>query len=339
MSGEWARLGSPTAGAWRKGSEGNGVEAAHKPDPNTADIPESLARIPDVEARWTGALAPLTTFRIGGPADLLLVPRTRAALEAALVGVRRAGVPLLVIGAGSNLLISDSGFRGVAVKIGSGIMPVRVEETRLIADAGRTLPELMRRARRAGLSGLEFAGGIPGSLGGSLFMNAGAWHRDMAGIADSIVGVNEAGESVAVEASAVNWSYRSARFPEPVTIIEAALRLIPDDPKAIASREEEWHGARRRTQPLGEPSAGCAFKNPPGDYASRLIDTAGLKGERVGGAIVSPIHANFIVNTGGATSDEVMMLVERVRKRVLAVHSVALSLEVQLVGVEDGGRP
>jgi len=296
-----------------------------------------LERIPEVEARRSAVLAPLTTFRIGGPAELLLVPQSRAGLEAALAQVRRSGLPLLAIGAGSNLLISEAGFAGVAVKIGSGLAPVRVEENRLIADAGRTLPDLMRRARRAGLSGLEFAGGIPGSLGGSLKMNAGAWHRDMAGIADWMVGVNEAGETVRVETSEIAWSYRSARFPQPMTIVEAALRLTPEDPKAIEEREEGWHAARRRTQPLGEPSAGCVFKNPPGDYASRLIDGAGLKGERVGGAMVSPVHANFIVNAGGATAREVMNLIDRVRERVLAVHGVALELEVQLVGLGAGG--
>jgi UDP-N-acetylmuramate dehydrogenase len=314
------------------------MEAARKSLGPGLDIPEALTRIPDVVARWDAPLAPLTTFRIGGPADLLLLPRTRDGLEAAVGGVRRAGLPLLVIGAGSNLLIGDAGFRGVAIKIGSGLMPVRIVEERIIADAGRTLPELMRRARRAGLSGLEFAGGIPGSLGGSLKMNAGAWHRDMAGIADRIVGVNAAGETVEFTADAVSWSYRSARFLEPLTIIEAVLRLTPAEPGAIAAREEEWHDARRRTQPLGEASAGCAFKNPAGDFASRLIDSAGLKGERVGGAVVSPVHANFIVNTGGATADQVIGLIDRVRERVLAVHGVELDLEVQLVEVADGGK-
>lgn len=313
------------------------MEAARNPRRGGSDIPKSLAQLPDVEARWDGAIAPLTTFRIGGPADLLLVPRRRASLEAALRAVRRAGVPLLPIGAGSNLLVGDAGFRGVVIKIGSGLGPVRVEGERLIADAGRTLPELMRRARRAGLAGLEFAGGIPGSLGGALRMNAGAWHREMSAVADWILGVNEAGETVEIAAKEIGWSYRSARFAEPIIIVEAALHLTPDDPEAIATREETWHEARRRTQPLGEPSAGCAFKNPPGDFASRLIDSAGLKGERVGGAMVSPVHANFIVNAGGATADQVMALIDRVRERVLSAHGVPLELEVQLVAVDEGG--
>jgi UDP-N-acetylmuramate dehydrogenase len=300
-------------------------------------IPAALAELPEVEARRMAPLAPLTTFRIGGPADLLLLPRSAAGLEAALRATRRAGLPLLAIGAGSNLLIAEAGFRGVAVKIGSGLGPVRVEGERLIADAGRTLPELMRRARRAGLSGLEFAGGIPGSLGGSLCMNAGAWSHEMSEIADWIRGIDEAGEAVELEAREVAWSYRRARFPRPLTIVEAALRLVPGDPERIAAREEEWHEARRRTQPLGEPSAGCVFTNPPGDHASRLIDVAGLKGERVGGAMVSPVHANFIVNAGGATAGDVMRLIARVRERVRAVHGVELALEVELVGLGEGG--
>lgn len=299
-------------------------------------IPDALVRLPEVEARPLMPLAPLTTFRIGGPADLVLVPRTRAGLEAAIVAVRRAGLPLLVIGAGSNMLVAESGFRGVAVKIGSGLAPIAVEGDRLQADAGRTLPELMRRARQAGLSGLEFAGGIPGSLGGSLKMNAGAWQREMSQVADWILGVTEAGEVVRVAAAAVEWTYRSARFPEPIVILEAGLVLVPGDPVAIGEREDAWHAERRRTQPLGEASAGCIFKNPPGQHASQLIDTAGLKGERVGGARVSPVHANFIVNAGGATAGQVLRLVERVRERVRAVHGVDLELEIELVGFGSG---
>ena len=300
-------------------------------------IPASLEHLPEVEARRMAPLAPLTTFRIGGPADLLLVPRSAAGLAAALRATRRAGLPLLPIGAGSNLLVAERGFRGVAIKIGSGLGPVRVEGERLAADAGRTLPELMRRARRAGLSGLEFAGGIPGSLGGSLRMNAGAWGHEMSEVADRIRGIDEAGEAVELAAREIAWSYRSASFPRPLTIVEAELRLTPGDPERIATQEEAWHEARRRTQPLGEPSAGCVFTNPPGDHASRLIDAAGLKGEREGGAMVSPVHANFIVNAGGATADDVMRLVARVRERVRAAHGVELRLEVQLVGLEDGG--
>lgn len=302
-------------------------------------VPDALSRLPEVEARPQAALAPFTTFRIGGPADLVLVPRTRAGLEAAIVAVRRAGVPLLTIGAGSNLLIAEAGFRGVAVKIGSGLGPIKVAGDRLTADAGRTLPELMRRARSAGLSGLEFAGGIPGSLGGSLQMNAGAWQREMSAVADWILGVNAAGELRRFAAGEVEWAYRTARFPEPVVILEAGLKLAPGDPVEVGEREEIWHAERRRTQPLGEASAGCVFKNPAGLHASQLIDSAGLKGAEVGGAQVSPVHANFIVNRGGATADQVMRLVERVRERVRSVHGIELELEVQLVGLGrgDGG--
>ena len=296
-------------------------------------IPDALYRLPEVEARPRAPLGPYTTFRIGGPADLVLVPRTRAGLEAAVVAARRAGVPLLPSGAGSNLLVAEAGFRGVAVKIGSGLAPIAVEADRLAADAGRTLPELMRRARSAGLSGLEFAGGIPGSLGGSLRMNAGAWQHEMAEITDWIVGVNLAGDVVHLAAGDVAWGYRSARFPEPHVILEAGLRLVPADPAAIGEREDAWHAERRRTQPLGAASAGCVFKNPSGAPASRLIDQAGLKGEQIGGAQVSPVHANFIVNTGGATADQVLALIDRVRERVRAVHGVELELEVELVGL------
>jgi len=305
----------------------------------TPEIPPVLLDIPGVDARPGALLAPLTTFRIGGPADLVLLPRTREGLEAAIREVRQSGIELLVIGAGSNLLIGQEGFRGVAVKVGSGLTSIRVAGSRMVADAGRTLPELMRRARREGLSGLEFAGGIPGSLGGSLMMNAGAWQHEMSEVADWVIGVNRSGETRRVEAGEITWSYRRGHLPEPMTIVEAGLQLTPDDPEAIADREDRWHEERRRTQPLGEPSAGCVFKNPAGAHASQLIDTAGLKGERIGGAMVSPVHANFIINIGDATADDVMALIDRVRAGVSRVHGVELELEVELVnsGGDQGG--
>jgi len=167
--------------------------------------------------------------------------------------------------------------------------------------------------------------------------SAGAWQREMSGIADWVRGINLAGEVVRLDAAEIQWGYRTAVFPEPLVIIEAALRLVPDDPEAIGEREDGWHEARRRTQPLGEASAGCVFKNPPGQHASQLIEAAGLKGERIGGAVVSPVHANFIVNTGGATADQVVRLVERVRERVRRAHGVELDLEVQMIGITAGG--
>lgn len=299
----------------------------------SSDPLHEIERLDDVEVHRHASLAPLTTFRIGGPADLLVIPRTGAALARVVQSVRRLGVELLVIGAGSDLLITDAGIRGVVLKVPSGLEPVRIDGDRLYADAGRTLPDLMRQARRAGLAGLEFAGGIPGSLGGSLAVNAGAWGREMADVADRLIGIDEGGEPVEVRGADVEWSYRHAGLPAPMVITEAVLRLEPDAPERIAEREEKRHAARRRTQPLGEPSAGCVFRNPLGKHAGELIEAAGLKGERVGGALVSPVHANFIVNSGGATASEVMRLIARVRERVERTAGVQLELEIKLVGL------
>jgi UDP-N-acetylmuramate dehydrogenase len=297
-----------------------------------------IEQLDGVETRRDAVLAPLTTFRIGGPADLLVVPRSLAGLEETVRIALGRGVPLLVIGGGSDLLIADRGFAGVALKIPAGLTEVRVEGERMHADAGRGLPELMRRARRAGLRGLEFAGGIPGSLGGSLAVNAGAWGREMAEVAVTVRGVDARGERVEVDAGQIAWSYRRADFPAPLVITAATLALEPDSPERIAAREEAWHGARRQSQPLGEPSAGCVFRNPHGTTgAGGLIDAAGLKDERVGGARVSPIHANFIVNDGGATAADVTRLIERVRERVLATHGVELELEIKLIGHDGRG--
>ena len=302
--------------------------------PVIGDPLRDIEQLADVETRRDERLGPYTTFRVGGPADLLVLPRSLVALEETVRLVRQRAVPLLVIGQGSDLLISDTGFRGVALRIPSGLGPVRVEGQSLVADAGRTLPELMRRARRAGLSGLEFAGGIPGSLGGSLAVNAGAWGTEMASVAEWVQGIDETGTRVEVRADAVAWSYRHAALPRRLVITEASLRLTPDAPEQIRDREETWHDARKRSQPLGEPSAGCVFRNTDCGEAGRLIDEAGLKDEQVGGARVSRVHANFIVNDGNATAADVARLIRHVRRRVLDEHGVLLELEIQLIGVD-----
>ncbi len=298
------------------------------------DLLGELQKLGGLRVEGSAPLAPFTTFRIGGPADVLVVPESVAALSAAAAWVRRRGLPLLVLGAGSNLVIADSGFRGVAIKIPSGLSAVRHAGDLLIADAGRTLPELMRRARSIGLSGLEFAGGIPGSLGGSIAVNAGAWGREMAEVVAWVRGIDDRGEPVEWARDAIDWSYRRARFPRALVVTEAALALNEADPAEIRRIEDNWHDARKRSQPLGEPSAGCVFKNTDCGTAGRLIDAAGLKGTQVGGAQVSPVHANFIVNRGEATAGDVAALIALVRRRVAECHGVRLELEIKLVGVE-----
>ncbi len=297
-----------------------------------ADPCRQIERLDDVECERQALLAGHTSFQIGGPADLLVIPRTLAALVAVLGIVRRAELPLLIIGAGTNLLIADDGFRGVALKIAAGLSPVLIDGDRLEADAGRSLPELSRRAGRAGLAGLEFAAGIPGTLGGALAVNAGAAGQEIGGLATRISGVDLAGELIEVDAREVNWSYRQASFPEPLVITAARLTLTPAPAAEIAARAAEWHDMRRQRQPLGQLSAGCVFRNPPGAAAGHLIDSAGLKGARVGAAVVSTSHANFIINQGGATAAEVLQLIEQVRTRVQALHGIELRLEIQLAG-------
>ncbi|MGD8396277.1 MAG: UDP-N-acetylmuramate dehydrogenase [Candidatus Eiseniibacteriota bacterium] len=306
----------------------------------TDDIARELEELDAVRVARRAPLAACTTFRIGGPAELLVTPQSTAALIAVLGRLRRRGIEPFVLGAGSDLLVADQGLRGVVVRVPAGLEPITVDVPCLVAGAGRPLPELAGRARREGLAGLEFARGIPGSLGGTVVMNAGAWGREMADVVATVEGVDADGRVVQLPANTIAWAYRHAALPPSFVVTRATLQLLPDDPGRIAAREEAWHAERRRRQPLGLPSAGCVFRNPGSDCgAGQLIESAGLKGARVGGAEVSTVHANFIVNRGGATAAQVLELIERVRAQVARVHDVALALEIQLVGFDAVTRP
>jgi UDP-N-acetylmuramate dehydrogenase len=269
-----------------------------------------------------------TSLGVGGPARLLLVPEDAEALGRVLARFAEAAIPFDYLGAGSNLLVGDAGPPFVVVSSeGLDAEPV-IEGAAVRVGAGCSVPRLVKRLRRAGLAGLEFAEGIPGSAGGCLRMNAG-WHEGSFGQAvASFTAVSRRGIVEEVKAGPETFVYRGCpglgdRFAAAVT-----LRLTPDDPAAIEARIRAYHDHRVRTQPTGARNAGCIFKNPPGDHAGRLIDSCGLKGLAVGGAAVSEVHANFILNRGGATCEEVRRLIEAVRGAVAAKTGVTLEPEV-----------
>ncbi len=261
-----------------------------------------------------------------------MIPRTLLELRGVLRLLFHRGERFAVLGRGSNVLVSDGGVRGVVVKIGHGLDRVRWDGAQVVAEAGSGLPSLASRAARRGLGGLEFAAGIPGSVGGAVVMNAGAHGHCMAEVVERVRVLTPRGEET-WENPALGFAYRTSRLQqEAAVVLEVALRLRPEDPAAVRARMEEWLRVRACTQPVGPPSSGCIFRNPPGDAAGRLIELAGCKGLRVGDVRVSTLHANYILNEGGGRAADVLRLVEAVRDRVRRAFGVDLELEVQLVG-------
>lgn len=272
------------------------------------------------------------SFRIGGPADLLAVPRSVEELQAVATFLFGRGLRFVVLGQGSNVLIADGGIRGVVVKVGKGVDQFVFDGEQLRAQAGAGLPHLARAAADRGLSGLEFAAGIPASIGGAVVMNAGAHGHAMDEVVD-IVEVVDASGVRPLRAEALAYAYRTSRLQrDAAVVLAAALRLRRSDPAEVRARTSAWLRHRSDTQPIGPPSSGCIFQNPAGDHAGRLVDLAGGKGLTVGGARVSEVHANYIVNTGGATAADVIALAHKVKALVAEKFRVALEPEIKLLG-------
>jgi UDP-N-acetylmuramate dehydrogenase len=272
-----------------------------------------------------------TSFRVGGPADLYVRPADFPSLEAARAILAGFGLPVLVVGLGTNLLVRDGGIRGAVVST-ARLSGWRVDGTRVVAQSGSPLAALAREAARHGLSGLEFAAGIPGTLGGAVVMNAGAHGMCMADVIERVVVQGRDGEAV-LQRDEMQFTYRSSRLRgRDLVVVEAALRLRPSSSTQVRQRMQALLQVRRRSQPRGYPSAGCFFRNPPGVAAGFLIEQAGCKGMRVGRAEVSAVHANFLVNLGGATAADILALATRVRERVAERFGLWLEPEVEIVG-------
>lgn len=284
------------------------------------------------------AIAPMrdyTTWGIGGPADLLCNPQTEEDVITALKFAGEHGLPVTIIGNGSNLLVRDGGIRGLVIRMAGGLNSVRVDGNRIIAGAGILLPSLSRVALRAGLSGLEFAAGIPASLGGAVVMNAGAFGQCLGDLVVEVEAVGDDGSRKVLSASDLTFGYRTSSFQDQkLIILKAVLQLVPEAPLVIAVRMRSNLSYRKKTQPLNMPSAGSVFRNPPGHYAAKLIELAGLKGARIGDAEVSLKHANFIVNRGNASARQVIALIELIREQVRCQFGIDLVPEVRLVGEE-----
>jgi UDP-N-acetylmuramate dehydrogenase len=279
-------------------------------------------------------LGPLTTYRVGGAAALLLAAAELPDLRAAAAAVAETGVAVLIVGKGSNLLVADAGFDGLAVTLGEGMATIEIDRSRVRAGGGASLPVVARRTAKAGLRGFEWAVGVPGSIGGGVRMNAGGHGSDMAATLVTIRVVDLlTGEDGEVAAADLDLGYRYSAIEPHQVVVHADLDLIPGDAAAAEIEIAEIVAWRRANQPGGQ-NAGSVFTNPPGDSAGRLIDVAGCKGLRVGSAEVSVKHANFIQVDEGGSADDVVALMAAVRQRVVDATGVELVAETRLIGYD-----
>lgn len=287
-----------------------------------------------IDKVWTNEpLANHTTWRIGGPADLLIQPKDKASLQKALQIIHRHDIPWSVIGRGSNLLVRDGGMRGAVLKVAEGLSHCEFRGEEVCVGAGYSMIRLAMETGKMGLTGMEFAGGIPGTVGGAVYMNAGAHGSDLSRILIDAEILFEDGESRVLTNEEMNFSYRTSLLQRRKGIVvEARFQLREGDRKEIAATLAANKERRRHTQPLQMPCAGSVFRNPPGDHAGRLIEAAGLKGYKIGEAQVSEKHANFIVNCGGATATDVLTLINHVRSTIQAAYGVDMHPEVLVVG-------
>ena len=294
----------------------------------------ALCQLEEIPVLWDEPMKNHTSFKIGGPAAALCVPKDRQQLRELVGFVQREGVDSWYIGNGSNLLVSDEGLNGVAILLDSGFDgEIEVDGTVLLAPAGKKLSAVCAAACAAGLTGLEFAYGIPGSVGGAVYMNAGAYGGEMKDRLLWVEYLAPTGEIVRLEQEQLSLSYRHSRFMEEgmegSCIVRAAFGLQRGEKAAIQSEMDRILNQRRQKQPLEYPSAGSTFKRPQGAFAAQLIDECGLKGFTVGGAQVSEKHAGFVINTGKATCADVLELTRQVRECVQEKTGYLLELEVR----------
>lgn len=303
-----------------------------------------LAR--EIGARCRGELLvdePLkkhTHFGLGGPADLFFRPADMDDLIAAVPLVLDSEQLVLPVGGGTNMLVSDAGFRGLVICLAGGLSGMAFESDQGIAQAGASLQVFSRRCQRAGRTGMEFGCGIPGTVGGAIRGNAGAWGGQIMERTAWLRGLNlRSGEALELQSDSISFSYRRTDLPAGFLIVEAGFVLEEDDPGTVQARMDEMLANRRSSQPLWARNAGCIFKNPPGTSAGLLIDRAGCKGLSVGNVEVSDVHANFIVNRGGGTAADVLSLVRTVQERVQKAFGIEMSMEVRVVGEQGIENP
>lgn len=303
-----------------------------------ATLTEALRGIVGPEAVRVGVpMSELTTFRIGGPAAVVVEPATADEAAQVLSACHAAGAEVRVMGLGSDLLVSDAGVDAVVVRLAQRFSNIKVQGTKLFVDAGASNEQVAQAALAAGLAGYEFASGIPGTIGGAAIMNAGAYGGEFRDVCCGLTCATPDGRIVEVTAWQACWGYRHSMMgDEGWTVLGAVLQLRPDSAASIRARMDDLAARRAEKQPLDMPSAGSTFKRPAGYFAGKLIQDAGLRGFRVGGAQVSQKHTGFVVNAGGATAADVRELIAQVQQRVFENEGVRLDPEVRMWGFADG---
>ncbi len=293
-----------------------------------------IERLPRVRGRLSekAPLSGITWFRVGGPAEIMFRPADRDDLASFLAGLPR-DVPLTVIGVGSNLLVRDGGVPGVVVRLGRGFADIEAKGLQVSAGAAVLDINVARMAADAGLAGLEFLSGIPGTIGGALRMNAGAYGRELVDVAIEGEALDRTGRLHRLDRKALGLGYRHSEVPEDWIFTGALLRAEAGEPAAIRARLNEIQAAREASQPIRSRTGGSTFANPPGHKAWQLIDQAGCRGLRIGGAQVSEKHTNFLINTGNATAADIETLGETVRRRVREASGIELRWEIRRIGV------
>lgn len=299
---------------------------------------QSAVGIVQAAIRLNEPVARYTTARIGGPADVLVEAANAKELKSLVAAARKWGLPITILGGGANVLVSDAGLRGLVIVNKAKRIEFR-EDAQVWCESGTVLPTLARECVARGLAGLEWAVGVPGTVGGAVVGNAGAHGRDIATDLRSATVLNAANEGQEWSKDDLEFTYRSSRIKRetraihrtPSVVLAATFQLTPGDPNELAKRADEFNDYRRRTQPPGA-SLGSMFKNPPGYAAGRLIDQCGLKGTRVGDAEISSVHANFFVNRGQATASDVKALIDLAQQRVKEEYGIELELEIEPLG-------
>lgn len=280
-----------------------------------------------------------TTLKVGGPADVLVVPESIEDIQNTLKFAKENNIPVLVIGNGSKLLVLDGGIRGIVIKLGSRFADVTVSGDEIIVDAGLSLPRLAIIAKDNSLTGLEFAAGIPGYVGGGVFMNAGAYSGDMSSVITEVMYLDENLEVKTLKNDELEFGYRTSFFKnnkdKGYVILQAKLKLAKGNKEEIVKKMQENNEARRTKQPLEYPNAGSTFKRPEGYFVGKLIDDLGLKGYRIGGAEISTKHSGFIVNIDHAKAKDVLDLINYIKEKVFETNGVKLEEEIIILGDEE----
>ena len=296
-------------------------------------LPEIVTH-PGSRLRFGEPLAKHTHFGIGGEATAYLEISTVSELAALARFHKQWEVPVAVIGRGSNLLVSDSGFKGIGLRLVGALAKLEVDGNMVSVGAGLALPALSKAMSQRGLSGVEFALGIPGSVGGALIMNAGAWGSSFGDVVTNVTVMNAAGDILNLTHAEAHFEYRHSGLEPYFCVTGAVLMLEPGDIDTITDRMQTFYKQKVATQPFAEENAGCMFKNPSGDSAGRLIDISGLKGYRIGGAEVSTVHGNFILNIDNATAEDVLKLVAHIQQQVREKTGISLQTEVKRLGFD-----